>query len=145
MNCPFCGFDEDKVIESRVINNGYEIRRRRECLQCKKRYTTKETTERQMPVIVKNDGRKEIFDINKIIQGIQTACIKRPISLEEIVDTAKRIEYNILQLGKQEISTNVIGTLVCEELKNLDMVAYIRFASVYMHFENIEQFRKFID
>jgi len=142
MLCPACGFDESKVTESRSTGN--EVRRRRECLKCQRRFTTKETIERQHPIVIKNDGRREVFKIDKIISGIETACRKRPISAEQIIDTANKIEYSILNMSKEEISTSVIGTLVCKALEDLDKVAYIRFASVYMQFENTQQFKDFI-
>jgi len=145
MNCPFCGNEEDKVIESRTITEGNYIRRRRECLKCNKRFTTHETIEKNYPIIVKKDGRKEIFDKNKVINGMQIACRKRPVTAENIIDSSERILYNLMQTGKAEIQSDVVGNMVCNELKDIDMVAYIRFASVYRKFEDVEEFRKIID
>ncbi|MCE5329840.1 transcriptional regulator NrdR [bacterium] len=142
MKCPFCGNLDNKVIDSRLTEDKESIRRRRECERCAKRFTTYERLETQPIVVIKKDGTKQPFDRNKIFGGLIRACIKRNIDtaiLEKIVDD---IEYEIRNNPSNEISTRDIGDLVLKHLKNLDKVAYIRFASVYKHFDNIEEFTR---
>ncbi|HEX2056659.1 MAG TPA: transcriptional regulator NrdR [Nitrospiraceae bacterium] len=140
MKCPFCDDVEDKVVDSRMAKEGEVIRRRRECLSCKRRYTTYERVEETMPVVVKKDGRREPFDRSKIVSGLKKACEKRPISTATIEAVSDRIEKRIQELGETEIDSPLIGEEVMKELSQLDQVAYVRFASVYREFKDIDQF-----
>lgn len=140
MKCPFCDELEDKVVDSRMAKEGEVIRRRRECLACKRRYTTYERVEETMPVVVKKDGRREPFDRAKIVAGLKKACEKRPISMPTIEAAADRIEKRIQELGETEVEARAVGEEVMKELSQLDQVAYVRFASVYREFKDIDQF-----
>ncbi|SPP64479.1 transcriptional regulator NrdR [Nitrospira lenta] len=140
MKCPFCDELEDKVVDSRMAKEGEVIRRRRECLGCKRRYTTYERVEEILPVVVKKDGRRESFDRAKILSGLKKACEKRPISTATIEDVTDRIEKRIQEMGESEIESRVVGEEVMKELHQLDQVAYVRFASVYREFKDIDQF-----
>ncbi|OQW61964.1 MAG: transcriptional regulator NrdR [Nitrospira sp. ST-bin4] len=140
MKCPFCDELEDKVVDSRMAKEGEVIRRRRECMGCRRRYTTYERVEEILPVVVKKDGRRESFDRAKILSGIKKACEKRPISTATIEDAADRIEKRIQEMGESEIKSRVVGEEVMKELHQLDQVAYVRFASVYREFKDIDQF-----
>ncbi len=140
MKCPFCDDIEDKVVDSRMAREGEVIRRRRECLACKRRYTTYERVEESLPVVVKKDGRREPFDRGKILAGLKKACEKRPISTATIEAVADRIEKRIQEMGETELPSTVVGEEVMRELHQLDQVAYVRFASVYREFKDIEQF-----
>ncbi|MBX9657405.1 MAG: transcriptional regulator NrdR [Nitrospiraceae bacterium] len=140
MKCPFCDELEDKVVDSRMAKEGEVIRRRRECLGCKRRYTTYERVEEILPVVVKKDGRRESFDRTKILSGLKKACEKRPISTATIEDVTDRIEKRIQEMGESEIESRVVGEEVMKELHQLDQVAYVRFASVYREFKDIDQF-----
>ncbi len=140
MKCPFCDENEDKVVDSRTAREGEVIRRRRECLACKRRYTTYERVEESLPVVVKKDGRREPFDRMKILGGIKKACEKRPISTATIEAVTDRIEKRIQEMGETEITSTAIGEEVMKELHQLDQVAYVRFASVYREFKDIDQF-----
>lgn len=140
MKCPFCDALEDKVIDSRMAKEGELIRRRRECLSCKRRFTTYERIEESLPMVVKKDGRREPFDRTKILNGIKKACEKRPISVATIEAVTDRIEKRIQEMGETEVSSRTIGEEVMKELHNLDQVAYVRFASVYREFKDIDQF-----
>lgn len=140
MKCPFCDDLEDKVVDSRMAKEGQVIRRRRECLSCKRRYTTYERVEESLPMVVKKDGRREPFDRQKILSGITKACEKRPISVSTIEAVTDRIEKRIQEMGETELSSNAIGEEVMRELHNIDQVAYVRFASVYREFKDIDQF-----
>jgi len=140
MNCPFCSNGENKVIDSRISRDGTAIRRRRECLNCKKRFTTYEYVEDVIPVVVKKDGRREEFDRTKIFVGIKKACEKRPISMEAIQDAVDRIEQECQELQMKEIPTSVIGEKIMKALHDLDAVAYVRFASVYREFRDVNEF-----
>jgi transcriptional repressor NrdR len=140
MKCPFCSFQEDKVIDSRLSRDGLVIRRRRECLECGRRFTTHERVEEVLPLVVKKDGRREAFDRKKIISGIQKACEKRPISINLIEKVVERIEKRLQVEGNREIPSRSIGEEVMRELHKLDQVAYVRFASVYQDFKDINQF-----
>lgn len=140
MKCPFCDELEDKVVDSRMAKEGEVIRRRRECLGCKRRYTTYERVEEILPVVVKKDGRRESFDRTKILSGLKKACEKRPISTATIEDVTDRIEKRIQEMGESEIDSRVVGEEVMKELHQLDQVAYVRFASVYREFKDIDQF-----
>jgi transcriptional repressor NrdR len=140
VKCPFCDDVEDKVVDSRMAKEGEVIRRRRECLSCKRRYTTYERVEETMPVVVKKDGRREPFDRSKIVSGLKKACEKRPISTATIEAVSDRIEKRIQELGETEIDSPLVGEEVMKELSQLDQVAYVRFASVYREFKDIDQF-----
>ncbi|CAI4029883.1 NrdR transcriptional repressor [Nitrospira tepida] len=140
MKCPFCDALEDKVVDSRMAKEGELIRRRRECLGCKRRYTTYERVEETLPLVVKKDGRREPFDRGKIIAGLKRACEKRPISMATIEAVADHIEKRIQELGETEVASRTIGEEVMEALRELDQVAYVRFASVYRDFKDIDQF-----
>ncbi|CAE6709200.1 MAG: transcriptional regulator NrdR [Nitrospira sp.] len=140
MKCPFCDDVEDKVVDSRMAKEGEVIRRRRECLSCKRRYTTYERVEETMPAVVKKDGRREPFDRSKIVSGLKKACEKRPISTATIEAVTDRIEKRIQDMGETEIESTAVGEEVMKELSQLDQVAYVRFASVYREFKDIDQF-----
>ncbi len=140
MKCPFCGFGESKVIDTRATEDGSSIRRRRECLECQKRYTTYEKIETLPILVVKRGQEREPFDKTKIINGLVRATMKRGISMETMQEIAEDIERNISNRMLTEITTNEIGTMVMERLKNVDEVAYIRFASVYREFKDINTF-----
>ena len=139
MKCPMCGYEDSKVIDSRPVEESDSIRRRRECLKCQKRFTTYEIIEAFQPVIVKKDGTKEYFDKNKILGGLMKACQKRPVDAESI---AAEIEVEIMNSLRREIPSREIGELAMEKLKKRDAVAYVRFASVYREFKDVETFMK---
>jgi len=145
MRCPFCATDEDKVIETRVSKDGSEIRRRRECEGCKRRFTTYERIEESMPLVIKTDGRREPFDRNKIEHGMQAAVAKRPVSRAQVADLALEVEREIGEAGLAEIQSREIGERVLPKLRALDQVAYVRFASIYRDFRDIEGFAKELD
>jgi len=140
VKCPFCDELEDKVVDSRMAKEGEVIRRRRECLSCKRRYTTYERVEEILPMVVKKDGRRESFDRTKIHAGLKKACEKRPISTATIEDVTDRIEKRIQEMGETEIESRIVGEELMKELHQLDQVAYVRFASVYREFKDIDQF-----
>jgi transcriptional repressor NrdR len=140
MKCPYCKQNDSRVIDSRSADDGATIRRRRECTSCGRRFTTYEVGERQPLMVVKNDGRREVFKREKILNGIIRACDKRDISLEDITNLANEIERDIRNTMEQEVSTADIGKLVMSKLKSFDEVAYIRFASVYRKFADISSF-----
>src|SRR4051794_9417780 len=145
MRCPFCGAFEDKVIETRVSKDGGEIRRRRECEGCARRYTTYERIEESMPLVIKNDGRREPFDRAKIEHGLLAAVAKRPVSRDQVAGLALEVEREIAELGVSEIASREIGARVLPRLRGLDQVAYVRFASIYRDFRNLEGFEKELD
>ena len=140
MKCPYCGYSESKVIDSRPTEEGSSIRRRRECLSCKKRFTTYETVESLPMVVVKKDGSRQSFDRRKVLGGMIRACEKRPVSLAELEKIADEIEQELQNGMDPEISTAQIGELVMTRLKKVDEVAYVRFASVYRQFKDIDTF-----
>ncbi|MBM4141115.1 MAG: transcriptional repressor NrdR [Nitrospira sp.] len=140
MKCPFCGSIEDKVIDSRTSKEGDAIRRRRECLKCGKRFTSYERVEDVLPMVIKKDGRREPFDRLKILNGLKKACEKRPIGIETLEAITDSIEKKLLGLGVKEIQSTWIGEEVMTALKELDKVAYVRFASVYRQFKDINEF-----
>ena len=140
MRCPYCGHEEDKVVDSRSSKEGQAVRRRRECLKCEKRYTTYEYVETIPLAIIKNDQRREPYEREKLLRGILSACKKRPISREQIDAIVDRIEEQVQKLSKTEIPSNEIGRLVMDELYRLDDVAYVRFASVYRKFKDKGEF-----
>ena len=142
MRCPHCGNDNDKVLESRTLANGEAIRRRRECNNCGYRFTSYERTEDKQFMVIKRDGRREPFDRDKLERGVERALEKRPVSLMQIESLVNEIEDDtaIMTRGNREIDSSVIGDLVLERLSAIDKVAYIRFASVYRHFEDLDEF-----
>jgi transcriptional repressor NrdR len=140
MRCPFCGKDEDKVVDSRTSQNGRSVRRRRECESCRKRFTTYEYVEDVSLTITKSDGRREPFDRQKLQRGIELACNKRPISTKKIESVVDEIEEKLQNLSKTEITSKEVGQEVMRRLKELDEVAYVRFASVYHKFKDINEF-----
>ncbi len=140
MKCPFCGHSEDKVIDSREGKEGAVIRRRRECLKCLKRFTSYERIEEAMPVVIKKDGRREEFDRRKILHGLEKACEKRPISVESREAAVDSIEKKLLSSGAREVPSSQIGEELMAALKELDKVAYVRFASVYREFQDVNEF-----
>src|SRR5580692_4270473 len=145
MHCPFCEHIETKVTDSRLTADGRQIRRRRECLSCGERFTTFETAELLMPRVVKSDGSREPFDEHKLSSGMTKALEKRPVSSEAIEEAVGRVCHKLRVLGEREVPARVIGELVMEELRHLDEVAYVRFASVYRSFQDVEAFRTEID
>src|SRR5262245_60057155 len=140
MKCPFCGHLEDKVIDSRTPGPGDVIRRRRECEACSKRFTTYERIEDVLPTVVKKDGRREPFDRQKLVRGLRIACNKRPVSIERIEAVADAIEREAQESERREIAAGELGDRVMNHLRDLDEVAYVRFASVYRSFRDIDQF-----
>lgn len=140
MKCPFCNHPESKVVDSRLGKERETIRRRRECLSCRKRFTTSERVEDTLPLVVKKDGRREAFDRLKIFNGLKKACEKRPISIDLLEKIVNRIELYFQEKGEREIKSSEIGEKVMEELHRLDGVAYVRFASVYRQFKDIQEF-----
>ncbi len=140
MKCPYCGYRTDKVVDSREAEDGTVIRRRRECMGCGKRFTTYEHIENVPLFVVKRDGRRELFDRNKILNGIIKACEKRPVSVEEIESLVDRIEQEIRSETDGEVSSQEIGEKVMRYLSKLDDVAYVRFASVYRQFKDVKEF-----
>jgi transcriptional repressor NrdR len=140
MKCPFCQAQDTKVLDSRLLKEGSSIRRRRKCETCEKRFTTYETIEIQMPMIIKLDGRREAYNKEKLMRGITKACQKRPISLEQIERIVENIAKHILEISDKEVSSAQVGKLVMQYLRNLDPVAYIRFASVYRKFQDVDEF-----
>lgn len=142
MKCPFCGYTESRVVDSRISKDSESIRRRRECLKCRRRFTTSERGEETLPLIVKKDGRREPFDRQKIFNGLKKACEKRPVSVDILEKIVSRIEQSLTEGSEREVKSSVIGEKVMEELYNLDGVAYVRFASVYREFKDINQFMK---
>ncbi len=137
MKCPVCGFQDSKVLDSRPVEENNSIRRRRECLQCQNRFTTYEVVDVFQPIVVKKDGTKEYFDKNKLLAGLMRACQKRPVDAEQI---AAEIESEILNSLRREITSQEIGELAMQKLKKYDDVAYVRFASVYREFKDVESF-----
>jgi transcriptional repressor NrdR len=140
MKCPFCGYVEDRVVDSREGREGVVIRRRRECLSCRRRFTTYERVEEILPMVVKKDGRRESFDRQKIVQGLTKACEKRPVSMETLEEFVTQLEKKIQDGGEKEIPSTIIGEELMRGLQKLDEVAYVRFASVYRHFKDINEF-----
>lgn len=140
MKCPFCHETDNRVIDSRLSKDSAMIRRRRECSKCSRRFTTYERVEEMMPLVVKKDGRREGYDRVKIINGLKRACEKRPVSINTIEAIADRVERNLQERGEKEIPSSVIGETVMRELHDTDPVAYVRFASVYRSFKDINEF-----
>lgn len=140
MKCPFCHETDNRVIDSRLSKDGNMVRRRRECLKCNRRFTTYERVEETMPLVIKKDGRRESYDRVKIINGLKRACEKRPVSINTIEAIADRIERGLQERGDKEIPSSVIGEGAMRELHDIDQVAYVRFASVYRSFKDINEF-----
>ena len=140
MKCPFCTHDDTRVVDSRLGKEGNNIRRRRECVECEKRFTTYERVEETLPLVIKKDGRREAFDRQKIISGIQRACEKRPVSIATIEKVVDQMELSLQESGEKEIDASRIGESIMEALQSLDEVAYVRFASVYRQFRDINEF-----
>lgn len=145
MHCPFCEAEETKVIDSRLVSDGYQVRRRRECGNCHERFTTFETAELIIPKIIKTDGTREPFNEDKLRSGIQHALEKRPVSSDDVEKAINRIIFQLRATGEREVPSELVGNLAMDELKKLDKVAYIRFASVYLSFDDINQFTKEIE
>ena len=142
MKCPYCGYQESKVVDSRHSEDGQSIRRRRECLSCQKRFTTYETVESLPMVVIKKDGSRQSFDRQKVLRGMIRACEKRPVPLAELERIADEIEQELQNALEREVSTEYIGELVMDKLRAVDEVAYVRFASVYRQFKDIDTFMK---
>ncbi|HEV8159133.1 MAG: transcriptional regulator NrdR [Acidobacteriota bacterium] len=140
MKCPFCGFLEDKVVDSREAKDGDAIRRRRECLQCSRRFTSYERIDEIPYMVVKKDGKREIFERNKIMAGLLRACEKRPISSSQLESIVDSVEKNVQDSTDRELPTSEMGKIIMRRLKELDKVAYVRFASVYLEFEDVSEF-----
>jgi transcriptional repressor NrdR len=140
MNCPFCGFKEDRVIDSRESKEGDVIRRRRECLQCLRRFTTYERIDEVPYMVVKKDGRREKFDRQKVLSGLLKACEKRPVSMSRLAELVDEVEGRLADKVDREIATAEIGELLSERLLGIDKIAYVRFASVYRDFQDVEAF-----
>lgn len=140
MRCPYCKTNNDKVIDSRTSSDAAVIRRRRECLECTRRFTTYERIEEVRLRVIKKDGARVPFDREKIQNGILKACEKRPVSVEQVEEVVQRIEAQLVEMFDQEVSSSFIGNLVMNELRSLDPVAYVRFASVYREFKDVDQF-----
>ena len=145
MHCPFCGAHDTKVIDSRLVAEGDQVRRRRECLACQERFTTFETAELVLPRVIKQDGRRQPFDEDKLRAGLQRALEKRPVSVEQIEAAIGHIKHRLRATGEPEVKALAVGEMVMRELKQLDEVAYIRFASVYRRFQDLNQFREEIE
>jgi transcriptional repressor NrdR len=142
MHCPFCSAKDTKVTDSRLVGEGSQVRRRRECLACAERFTTYEAAELVMPRIIKHDGYRQPFDENKLRAGLLKSLEKRPVSVEKIEAAINLIKHTLRATGEREISSQNLGEMVMKELKNLDQVAYVRFASVYHRFQNVSEFSK---
>lgn len=140
MKCPFCGYDDSKVLDTRPTDEGYTIRRRRECLKCQKRFTTYEKIEQSPVMVIKKDGNRQAFDRDKIVRGMIKSCEKRPVSADEIEEAVNNIEKKIENSMRREITSLEIGEMVMDELKDLDEVSYVRFASVYREFKDLQSF-----
>ncbi|WP_077339259.1 transcriptional regulator NrdR [Pseudocolwellia agarivorans] len=140
MFCPFCSETDTKVIDSRLVADGHQVRRRRECLACRERYTTFETAELVMPKIIKRDGSREPFNEDKMRNGLVRALEKRPVSVENVELAINRVKSTLRATGEREVSSEMLGNTIMEQLKELDKVAYVRFASVYRSFEDIKEF-----
>lgn len=142
MRCPACGVLNSHVVDSRTIQSGRTIRRRRECLECAKRFTTYEVIEEEELMVVKTDGRREIFDRSKIMNGLKLACTKRPVSTDQLHELVDRVVYYVSNLNDREISSEKIGEFIIRELRKIDEVAYVRFASVYRDFKDRGEFQE---
>lgn len=140
MRCPFCEHHDDRVVDSRTSSEGTQIRRRRECANCERRFTTYERVEEAFPRIIKSDGSREEYDRSKVREGLELACAKRPVSVDTLDEVVETLESQLLDLGRREVSSDWIGATISEQLRDLDPVAYIRFASVHRGFSEIQEF-----
>jgi transcriptional repressor NrdR len=140
MFCPFCSANDTKVIDSRLVSDGHQIRRRRECVACQERFTTFESAELVMPRIIKRDGSREPFNEDKMRSGLVRALEKRPVSVEQVELSINKVKSQMRATGEREISSELLGNIIMEQLKDLDKVAYVRFASVYRSFEDVKEF-----
>lgn len=145
MHCPFCGASDTKVVDSRLVAEGQQVRRRRECVACHERFTTFEAAELLMPRIIKNDGTRQPFDEEKLRAGIQRSLEKRPVGIEDFESCVTRIKLRLRATGERELPSRMVGEVAMEELRKLDQVAYVRFASVYRSFQDINEFKEEID
>lgn len=145
MHCPFCSFQDTKVIDSRLVTDGGQVRRRRECIECGERFTTFETAELVMPKVIKGDGSRQPFDDSKLKSGILRAVEKRPVSVEAVEQSISNIQSKLRAMGEREVAASVIGELVMDALRKLDQVAFVRFASVYRRFKDVSEFREEIE
>jgi len=145
VHCPFCENSETKVIDSRLVSEGDQVRRRRECLECGERFTTFESAELVLPRVIKSNGSRQPFDEEKLRSGLLRAIEKRPVSMEVVESTLNRIKHALRAIGEREVKTRDVGELVMNELRQLDDVAYVRFASVYRSFQDIDEFKHEID
>ena len=145
MHCPFCSADETKVVDSRLVAEGDQVRRRRECLECHERFTTFETAELLLPRVIKQNGQREPFNEEKLRAGIQRAVEKRPVSTERVESAVAQIKHALQATGERELPAMRVGELVMEQLRELDKVAYVRFASVYRRFEDVSEFSEEIE
>jgi len=145
MHCPFCNAVDTKVIDSRLVTDGNQVRRRRECTTCNERFTTFETAELLMPRVVKQNGEREPFNEDKLRAGFLKALEKRPVSMEQVEEAIGRITHSLRASGEREVSSRLVGEKVMDELRRLDEVAYVRFASVYRRFKDLNEFREEID
>ena len=145
MHCPFCNAVDTKVIDSRLVAEGNQVRRRRECVTCEERFTTFETAELLMPRLIKQNGEREPFNEDKLRAGMEKALQKRPVSVEQIDEAVARINHSLRASGEREIPSHIVGEKVMQELRKLDEVAYVRFASVYRSFKDLNEFREEID
>ena len=145
MHCPFCGAHDTKVIDSRLVAEGDQVRRRRECMACVERFTTFETAELQLPRIIKRDGTRELFSQDKLRRGMLRALEKRPVATERVEEAVAHIERELMKRGEREVEARLLGEMVMDALRKLDQVAYIRFASVYKSFEDVAAFRELIE
>jgi len=145
MHCPFCSFQDTKVIDSRLVTDGGQVRRRRECIECGERFTTFESAELLMPRVIKGDGSRQPFDDNKLKAGILRAVEKRPVSVEAVEESIFNIQSKLRAMGEREVAASVVGELVMDALRKLDQVAFVRFASVYRRFKDVSDFREEIE
>lgn len=145
MRCPFCSFQDTKVIDSRLVTDGGQVRRRRECIECGERFTTFESAELLMPKVIKGDGNRQPFDDNKLKAGILRAVEKRPVSVEAVEESIFNIQSQLRAMGEREVPASVVGELVMDALRKLDQVAFVRFASVYRRFKDVSDFREEIE
>src|SRR5690606_8460171 len=145
MHCPFCNADDTKVIDSRLVAEGGQVRRRRECLNCKERFTTYEQAELLMPKVIKSDGSRQSFDEDKLRAGLQRALEKRPVSVEAVEASINSVKHYLQALGEREVQSLVIGEKVMQEVSQLDQVAYVRFAAVYRSFQDLSEFQQEIE
>jgi transcriptional repressor NrdR len=141
MHCPFCSFVDTKVIDSRLAGEGRQVRRRRECLKCGERFTTFETPELVMPHVIKRDGRREPFDHAKLANGVVSALQKRPVASEDIERLLERVTHRLQTVGEREVESRLIGDIVMEELREIDEIGYVRFASIYRSFQDVTEFQ----